>query len=75
MIAQSMKLTVLLKRFLAPTGAQVVTLSVRLSGASLSRAVNLHLSRSESNQSTQRAIREHSESNESNKIRVIQSEP
>ena len=65
--------------FLAPTGAQVVTLSVCpsvcLSGASLSRAVNLHLSRSESNQSTQKAIREHSESNKSNKIRVIQSEP
>ena len=55
--------------FLAPTGAQEVTLSVCpsvclsvcLSGTSLSRAVNLHLSRSESSQSI--------------KIRVIQSEP
>ena len=34
--------------FLAPTGAQGVTLSVRPSGASLSRAVNLHMFRSES---------------------------
>ena len=42
--------------FLAPTGAQGVTLSVRLSSVSLSRAVNLHHSRSEINQ---RAIREH----------------
>ena len=38
---------------------------VRPSGSSLSRAVNLHLSRSES---SQKAIREHS-------YRVIQSEP
>ena len=39
--------------------------SVHPSGSSLSRAVNLHLSRSES---SQKAIREHS-------YRVIQSEP
>ncbi len=47
--------------FLAPIGAQRVNLSVCpcvcLSGTSLSRAVNLHLSRSESYQDTQRAIR------------------
>ena len=46
--------------FLAPTGAQEVTLSVRpsvcLSGASLSRAVNFHLSMSESTQRAMRAI-------------------
>ena len=41
-------------------------MSVRLCGTSLSRAVNLHLSGSESNQ---RPIKEHSESI---KIRVIQ---
>ena len=40
---------------------------VRLSGLSLSRLVNLHLSRSKI---TQRAIREHSESTQSIKIRV-----
>ena len=40
---------------------------VRPSGSSLSRAVNLHLSKSES---TQRAICDHSESSQSNKIRV-----
>ena len=33
--------------------------SVRPFGSNLSRAVNLHLSRSEINQSTKRAIREH----------------
>ena len=56
------------KDFLAPTGAQGITLSVCLSvcpfGDKLSRAVNPHLFRSESNQrankqseSTQRALR------------------
>ena len=49
----------ILPRFLAPTGAQEVTLSVRpsvrLSSDKLSRAVNLHLSESESNL----AVREH----------------
>ena len=30
--------------FLAPTGAQGVTMSVRLSGTSLSKTLNLHLS-------------------------------
>ena len=34
----------LLKSFLAPSGAQGVTLSVCLSGTSLSKALNLHLS-------------------------------
>ena len=48
------------KTFLAPTGAQGVTISVRLSVTSLSRAVNFHLSRSESTQRAIRAIREHS---------------
>ena len=51
--------------------------------SSMSGALNIHLSRSESNQrviieqseNTQRAIREQSKSNQSNKIRVIQSEP
>ena len=38
------------RKFLAPIGAQGVTMSVRLCGTSLSRAVDLHLSRSESNQ-------------------------
>ena len=42
--------------FLAQTGAQVVTLSVCLSGASLFRAVNLHLSRSECTQKAIKAI-------------------
>ena len=43
----------------SPIGAQGVTICVRPFGSSLSRAVNLHLSRSES---TQRALRRHSES-------------
>ena len=41
--------------FLAPTGAQEMLISVRSFGSNLSRAVNLHFSRSESNQSTLRA--------------------
>ena len=65
---QSLSIKVL---FLAPIGAQGVTMSVCpsvcLCGTNLSRAVNLHLLRSESNQgvikhseSTKRALREHS---------------
>ena len=63
-----------------------VRASVRASGSSLSRALNLHRYRSESHlraitalrtqsENTHRAIREHSERNKSIKIRVIQSEP
>ena len=58
--------------FLAPTGAQGVTMSVRPSVCSAqyaqeqSRAVNLHLSRSESNQTAVRTVYEHSESTKSN---------
>ena len=51
-------------QFLAPTGAQEILmfahLSVRLFGSSLSRAVNLHLSRSEH---IQRAFSKNSENN------------
>ena len=56
--------------------------TVRPFGDKLSRAVNLHLSKSESNgaireqsESTKRALREQSESTQSIQIRVIQSEP
>ena len=59
--------------FLAPIGAQGVTLCVRVSvcpsGTSLSRAVNLNLR--EHSESTQRALREHSEQRE---LRVFKSE-
>ena len=55
-------------RFLAPTGAQGMLMSVCPSGTKCSRAVNLHLSRSES---TQKATREQSE----HYNKVIQSEP
>ncbi len=55
--------------FLAPTGAQGVTLSVRLSGTKLSRALNLHLLASDSSwwlhddfRMTQRALSKHSDS-------------
>ena len=48
---------------------------VRPSVSNLSRAVNLHLSRSESTQSNQRAVSEHSVSIQWIKIRVFQSEP
>ena len=46
---------------LAPTGAQGVTISFRVCvcGTNLSRAVNLHLS----TESNQRALRQHSQSN------------
>ena len=56
--------------FLAPTGAQGVTMSVRLSVCSAqyvqeqSRSVNLHLSRSEINQRTIIALRERSENSQ-----------
>ena len=49
----------------------IVCLSVRLCGTKCSRAVNLHLSRSES---TQKATKEQL-SSQSIAIRVIQSEP
>ena len=52
-----------------------VRIFVRSLGSSLSRAVNLHLTRSEIDQSTQGVIREHLGSNQSISIRVIQSEP
>ena len=47
--------------FLAPTGAQETLMFVRSYVSHLSRAVNLHLTRSEINQCTQGAIIEHSE--------------
>ena len=57
------------KHFWLRLGAKGVTMSVCPCGTNLSRAVNLHLLRSESNQkalreqsSTQRALKEHSES-------------
>ena len=53
------------KDFLAPTGAQGVTIfvcsSVRLSGPSLSEALNLHLLAKTHFKSTQRALGKHSE--------------
>ena len=48
--------------FLAPTGAQGVTMFICLSIRH--KVLNLHLVRLESNQSTQRAIRKHSESDQ-----------
>ena len=72
--------------FLAPTRAQETLMFVCPSISNLSRAVNLHLFRSEITQkairalrkrseNTQKAIRVQWESTQSIKIRVIQSEP
>ena len=43
-------------KFLAPTGAQVVTMFIRLSGPNLSRALNLHLSLSGQSQVSLRSV-------------------
>ena len=60
----------MLQSFWLRQGAQGVTMCVRPFMSNLSRAVNLHLSRSEINKRAVNALREQSENSQSIKIRV-----
>ena len=60
--------------FLAPTGALGVTMSVCPVTRCLEQSIFTHLGQ-RAGQSTQRAIREQSESNQNITIKIIQSEP